>query len=115
MSKQATQTKTALPEGLDGAEVLPKATREAMVEEYVAKQREKFEKRIADRAKRYEEKLKDKASTDRELIVKRLMLQKLQAEVKERRDTIKEIRAEIKQIKEQARQSKKGRTTKKAS
>ncbi len=118
-SKVATQkvvaaSKTALPEELDGAELLSKEVREQMVNEYREKQAAQFAKRLEARAERFEKNLLDNASKDRELIIKRILLAKLKDEMVELRFSQKKIRADIKGIKEKARSSKKGRTTKAA-
>ncbi len=111
---QKTAQKTALPEELDGAELLPKEVREQMVKEYREKQAAQFAKRLEARAERFEKNLLDNASKDRELIIKRILLAKLKDEMVELRSSQKKIRADIKGIKEKARSSKKGRTTKAA-
>jgi len=110
MVKQAEQivAKAGLPEGLVGADTLTKEERERIVREYAMKQKELFEKRLADRVKHFEEKLKDRASKDRALIIKRLMLLSVKAEIKDRKATMKVIRAEIKEIKNLSRKAKKG-------
>lgn len=108
------QATTPAVNGMENVENLSKEQREQIVSEMIQRQKEKFEKRLAERAKRLEEKLKDKADKDRILIVKRVNLQMLKAEIKDKKVMAKQLRAEIKAIKQLNRSKEKGVVVQKA-
>lgn len=110
----AAKREVVIPEGLEGIEHLSASQRQKLVDEYVAKQRQKFEDRLTKRAERYESKLVDKASTDGEIIRRRVLIQMATTEIQEKRATVKQLRDEIKAMKAEARKGRKGSVKKAA-
>lgn len=94
--------KKATDKGLE----LSKADIEKRVEEYKAKQADRFAKRLDARVERYEAQLKDKASAEHEIIIRRAKLDELKERYNDIRATMKTLRQEIKDIKSARKSSK---------
>lgn len=99
MSPKKTR-EVALPEGLESIEVpeMTQEQRDKLVAEFRQKQQERFQKRLADRVERFSQKLTDKSATERQVLVRRILIDNLKAEVKERKEAIASLKAEIREI-----------------
>jgi len=102
------EDKFELPTGLEPlATEMPEEEKQKLLDEYVAREREKADKRIEQRKEAFLKKLEEKGVRNREILARKVMITKIREEIKQKREAVKALQQEIKDIRPSRRRVKK--------